>query len=162
MSFLTWTFGLRFLSHLHYFFICNCKTVNYKMYVYWKTLLVLGVTLWILLCITDILYEDYGSKKYLSTGNFNLIIATSWKLYNVLLDEFSWTRDVPEEELIYTPPKITEMLEISESDLRGESTFGFGFSLIFWNCIAFLSSIVLCSLLRNGALLLIKRYFERM
>lgn len=46
------------------------------MYVYWKTLLVLGVTLWIVLCITDILYEDYGSKKYLTSGEIKGVIVT--------------------------------------------------------------------------------------
>lgn len=38
------------------------------MYVHWKTLVVLGFTLWIVLCLTDILYDDYGSKKYLTSG----------------------------------------------------------------------------------------------
>lgn len=71
-------------------------------------------------------------------------------------------RDVPEEELIYVPPNVKDTLEISESDLRGEGGFGFGLSLIFWNCIAFLSSIALCSFLRNGVLMLLKRYFARM
>lgn len=64
MSLLTWPFWLCFLSHPHHFFVCNSKIVNFKMYVRWKTLLFLGIVLWIVLCLTDILYDKYGSKKY--------------------------------------------------------------------------------------------------
>lgn len=69
-------------------------------------------------------------------------------------------RDVPEEELIFTPPKMEDNLVLSESEEA--SGIGLGLALIFWSCTAFLCTIAFCSLLGHFALAVLKRYFGRL
>lgn len=71
-------------------------------------------------------------------------------------------RDVPEEELYFTPAKVNDNLEINEKDIGSFGSVGVGLTFVFWNCIAFLCSVVLCSVVRNVLFALLKRYFERL
>lgn len=73
------------------------------------------------------------------------------------LDELNWMRDVPQEELLFTPPKVENTLELNENDFKRANGFGLGLSLVLWSCTAFLCTIALCSLMENFTLAVLKR-----
>lgn len=73
-------------------------------------------------------------------------------------EDLSWIHNVP-EELIYTPASAKDGPIIEKGDWY--SGFDLGLTLVFSNCVVFLSSIVFCSVLKKGTMMVIKWYVQR-
>lgn len=116
------------------------------MYVNWKTLIAMGLAFWGLLCASDYFFEDFGQRHY-DLGIYHTISALLLFMHrpNLSEDWFSEADQLKEQEEQKEPISFLSLI----------------WSLIFWNFVAFVTTIGFCCAGVNCMLFGWKVYLEK-
>lgn len=121
-------------------------TFHVNMYIRWKLLFGFGFIFWVFLCLHDTFYVDPVTKGYYSepsklTKGFPILST----IRNARLVGHSWTTDVKkaDQSTGQRKERPSRVMEFREGG------FSFLLNLVFWNAIAFLTSLATCLLFKS-------------